>query len=416
MNTMKYNEQIKAVTDFFHRSEKSNEEFLIGAELEFFLLDKNTFRAISYYEDEGVKYLLEALIGVGFETICDGENIVGAVGKDLVISLEPGAQFEMSLYPQHSLSDLENVYIKFMKDLEPVLQKREQILYAAGYQPVSRIEEIPFIPKKRYKFMSEYLRKQGCYALNMMKGTASIQVAIDYSSEKDFAAKMLLASQLTPVLAAVFDNSPIFEGEKFEKHCLRTLIWNNCDNSRCGLIPQVFQTDFGYRKYAEYILNQVPIFINKENGTTEYDRAFKHIFRPESNAEKQLDHIFSMCFPDVRARNFIELRMADSLPYPFNFAFIELVQKIFYDREVFAEISNLLKEINMQEVNDTKTNVINSGIHGELGGEEVISIFRKIMSLAGRGNSENFSLNHLIADSGKPPKDLLREGYLEQKN
>jgi len=406
---MKYTEQVIAVKDYFLNSEKETSGFLIGAELEFFLLERKTGRTVSYYEDRGVRSLLEILIHKGFIPIVDGEDIVGAAGKDLVITLEPGAQFEISLNPQRTLSELEEEYIKFMNLLKPELEERGQILYTAGYQPVSKIEDIPFIPKERYKYMAEYLHKQGCYALNMMKGTASIQVAIDYCSERDFTEKMLLASRLTPVLAAVYDNSAVFEGKEFEKHCLRTMIWNNCDDSRCGVIPQVFQPDFGYEKYAEYILDQIPIFVTGNNGMISFEQPFKEIFQMEINIRNQLEHIFSMCFPDVRARNYIEIRMVDTLPYPFNFAFIELIQKIFYDREVFASVKKIFDHVTFQDVNKAKADIIKQGVNGKLCGDKVISIFRKIMKLAGEGNSENFKLNHMIATSAKAPRELLQE-------
>ena len=130
-----------------------------------------------------------------------------------------------------------------------------------GYHPVTKIEEIKIIPKKRYDYMFEYFKTKGSHAHNMMKGTASLQVTIDYGSEEDYIKKFKIANALSPVLYALYDNGYYFEGAIWENHSLRAFIWANCDNDRSGIARGTFDGDFGYRKYAEYILNIPPIFV-----------------------------------------------------------------------------------------------------------------------------------------------------------
>jgi len=403
---MKYQEQKKVITDFLHNSEKAPNDFIIGAELEYFVVDSTSKKSISYYGENGIKSLLEALVTKGFQPTFDETNTVGVTNSYLAITLEPGSQFEISLNPQKSVADLEHNYLQFLQIIEPILKYRDQKLYSSGYHPVSRIDEIKFIPKKRYDFMSEYLKNQGSMALNMMKGTASVQVAIDFSSEQDFAKKMLLASRLTPILSAIYDNSPVFEGSPYNNYCLRTKIWNNCDDDRCGMIPQIFQNDFGYEKYAEYLLDLIPIFVMQNGKAVKYVKPFKEIFDPFKNTEQQMNHIFSMCFPDVRARNYIELRMTDSLPYPLNIAFLELVNAVFYDRKVFRQTADLLNEITLEDINKAKEETIKSGIHTKLGNRTVTEYFREILNFIGEQDIKHFGLNKAIAESGIIPREF----------
>jgi len=86
-----------------------------------------------------------------------------------------------------------------------------------------------------------------------MKGTASIQLTLDYLDEEDYARKFQVTCYLSPLLAILTDNSPIFEGQRYTKHALRTKIWLNCDDDRCGIIPHAFDGDFSYATYAQYI-------------------------------------------------------------------------------------------------------------------------------------------------------------------
>jgi len=403
MSDPKITQQKQLIADFLKKGEKQERDFLIGAELEYFVVDKNTLRSISYYEENGIENLLKKLTSKGFTAQKEQDRIIGVKDNNLAITLEPGAQFEISLNPQKTVSHLETNYLNFLKILEPMLKERNQELYSCGYHPRTKINQIRIIPKKRYDLMQNYLNKRGSLALNMMKGTASVQVAIDFSSENDFIRKMILASRLTPILSAVFDNSPIFEGSKYKKFCLRTNIWNNCDNERCGVIPQIFQPDFGYEKYAEYLLNLIPIFIEKDGKYVDSKQPFKNIFDPTKDIDKQLNHIFSICFPDVRARNYIELRMTDSLPYPLNFAYLNLVYDIFYNKDVFAQTYHLLDGIDLQQINQAKVNTINLGIKAEYANVKVYRYFQKIISFL--PTSEN-SFSQLLQTFNKNGFDI----------
>jgi glutamate--cysteine ligase len=403
---MNYENQKLIISDFLCGSEKSPEDYLIGAELEYFVVDKNSHRSISYYKDNGIKSILKKLVAEGFKPAFENENIIGVSNSDLAVTLEPGAQFEISLNPQKNLKAVEQKFLNFESILKPILEINNQKLFSAGYQPVTKIEDVKIIPKKRYDFMQNYLSKQGNMALNMMKGTASVQVAVDYSSEKDFAEKMRLASRLTPILSAVYDNSGIFEGKPYKNYCLRTKIWNNCDDARCGMIPQVFDADFGYEKYAEYLLDLVPIFIPADGYYLKCEKSFRECFDPPENTTEQLNHMFSMSFPDVRARDYIELRMTDSLPYPLNFAFLELVNELFYNNQVFEEISKMLKNISLNDVNSAKVDAVKFSTSAELGSRAIIDYFREIIDVIGDISSEHFYLNKELAESGILPRNM----------
>ena len=40
---------------------------------------------------------------------------------------------------------------------------------------------------------------------------------------------------------------------------LRTYIWNDVDKDRCGIVPTALDSDFSFKKYAEYIYNSPAI-------------------------------------------------------------------------------------------------------------------------------------------------------------
>lgn len=399
---MENKKQVAAIKAYMQKGETPEHHFLHGAELEYFIVDKATKKSLPF--KNGIELILKELLNYGFQPILEAEHVIGIRNEKLAISLEPGAQWEISLYPQTNIATLQKVFLDFIEQLTPILQSRNQMLYSSGYLPKSTISEIEMLPKKRYRFMYDYFCKTGKYAHNMMKGTASIQVAVDYSKEEDFVQKMRLASRLTPIFSAIYDNSNVFEGEEYQDFCLRTLIWNHCDEQRCGIIPQIFAVDFGYEKYAEYILNLVPILItDKKNNIVSSQRPFKDVFDLNGDIEAQLNHVFSMCFPDVRARKYLELRMTDSLPYPLNFAFIELVYIIFYNASIFQKVHHLLENIGLQEIQQAKLEIIQKGIQAQYVGKTILEHFSEIMELIPADNLFQ-KWNQEIVETGIIPR------------
>jgi glutamate--cysteine ligase len=408
---MNYKKQVEAIINYLQASEKHESHFLHGAELEYFIVDKTTKKSIPY--QNGIDLILKKVLPFGFKPVSEEVNIIGLYNNKLAVSLEPGGQWEISLHPQTQMSDLKNNFLAFLSILNPILASENVMLYSSGYLPASKIAEIDLLPKQRYRYMYEYFKKTGKYAHNMMKGTASIQVAVDYSDEEDFVKKLRLASRLTPIFSAIYDNSNVFEGKPYHDFCLRTKIWNDCDNQRCGIIPQIFETDFGYQKYAEYILNLVPIIMVENQQEFPTQKPFKDIFDLNNNIESQLNHIFSMCFPDVRVRKYIELRMTDSLPYPLSFAFIELVDFIFNEQTIFQQVYDLFQHISYSEINQVKAEIIKKGIAANYAGKTILTHFKKIMQLV-ENNGIYQIWNRKIAKTAFIPRFMKSKEHLDE--
>ncbi|RKD34785.1 glutamate--cysteine ligase [Thermohalobacter berrensis] len=383
---MELEKQIDEIVRYIERGEKDKKDFKLGVEFEHFIVDKQSLRTVTYYEDKGVKHTLRQLIKKGWNGIYEGEYLLGLEKDNASITLEPGAQLEISIKPYKNIEEIERVYLNFLEDLIPILDSKNQILLSLGYQPKTKIANIPFIPKERYKYMSKYLQKRGKYALNMMKGTASTQVTIDYKSEKDYIKKFRIANSLSPVISAIFDNTPFFEGEVSKKYNIRTLIWNNCDDDRCGIVEGALDNDFGYKKYAQYILNRPPIIIKKDNDFLyTKGKRFKYIFNISNNKENELSHVLTMFFPDVRTKKFIEIRMADSIPYPLNFSIIAFWKGLLYNEDNLNILDEYLNDIDISAVLKAKKDIINYGINTLFKGIPIYELGKKILQISKKG-------------------------------
>ncbi|HLS53396.1 MAG TPA: glutamate-cysteine ligase family protein, partial [Tissierellaceae bacterium] len=250
-----------------------------------------------------------------------------------------------------------------------------------------------------------YFKTRGSHAHNMMKGTAALQFAMDFKSEKDYVKKFRVVNALSPVLFAIFENAYYFEGEVCAKHNIRSHIWVNCDSDRSGLVEGALEDDFGYERYAEYILNRPPIFINKDGEEIFTGRKkVREVFDPENYQVEELEHILTMFFPDVRTKGYIEIRMMDAVPYPLNFAAMALFKGLIYDEDNLEKLYKYTKDITIEDVDKAKAEMLDLGMEAKLRDKSLLEIGRYITRLSQEGLSPE-EVHYL-----KPLGDMLAEG------
>lgn len=145
----------------------------------------------------------------------------------------------------------------------------------------------------------------------MMRATAACHVSVDYFSEADFVKKYRLAWLLNPLLAFLTENVSAFEDEPFTGHLLRDRIWQGVDAARTGVCPDLFEESFGFGAYARWLLN-VPVIVVNEGGHYKYEpeKTIGDCFETYGSGEDLIRHYLSMVFPDIRLKQFIEIRSA----------------------------------------------------------------------------------------------------------
>lgn len=410
---MTYEDKVEKIVDFIKSGEKDEKDFKVGFEVEHFVVDKNSLETVRYEGENGIRQSLEELKDLGYEGIYEGEYIMGLHKDGASISIEPAAQFEISLDSQNSIDKLFETYKKTMAEIIPIFDKKGQLLVEVGYQVKDKIADIPRIPKDRYKFMYEYFEKYaGPMAHNMMKGSASLQVAIDYSDEDDFRKKYFLANALAPFFYSIFDNAYIFEGEVYENHNIRQTIWENCDKDRTGIYPFSFDNDLSYEKYAKKILSTPSIFIKKDGkDIATNEKTFEEIF-DEDMSDEMVFHALSIVFPDVRVKKYIEIRMPDNMPFPYNFAAVSLIKNIFYDKEVLDYAYNLLAGFTYQKAQDLKKITVLRGIQAMY---EDKKIYEWMLEIIGQIKEDRKYIDPLkdLLEEQKTPRDIYEELYKE---
>lgn len=378
--------------------EQSKERaFLLGAEMEHFLINRDTLRSYQYDEPNGQKDIMERLHSSGWNIIgIEDGNILGLEKEGSTVTLEPGGQIEFSLKPLKTVGEIDEEYRAIANEVKAVLRP-EQALVSLGYHPKTTISELSLLPKKRYAMMFDYFKEHGRFCHNMMKGTASTQVSIDYLNEEDFIRKFRVANFISPIVANMFDSTPIFEGERYSGRNCRTAIWEETDIKRSKLIPGSLDTRFDFEAYARYLLKIPPILL-LSNGVVNYtkNQPLEELLSDYPLTLSDLEHIQTMVFPDARLKKYLEIRMADALPYPYNLGVVALIKALFYVDQNLDELYELSQKyddawVRRQNIQVTKRN--------EPLDSDFVDISEKIMKMAleSLGSEERWPLEMLKA-------------------
>lgn len=372
-------EKIERIAAYFRSGEKARKDIALGMELEHFVLDEKTKRRIPFCGPEGVHdSLLEVIkrkcvASYTDRVIREGDILLGVDTPDFAVSIEPGAQFEVSLQRNLDIASLEARYLEAIDCVGGIFRMKGQSLLAMGYDPQTRIEEIDLLPKDRYRIMNRYLGEHGMYSRNMMRQSCALQVIVDYTSEADFVRKYQALSAMVPIFYTLFDSTAHFEGAPVKKHNMRQEIWRGTDPARTGIPKFAFDPDLQYEAYAEWILDLPTLFVpvvgddgkvkdcetGDETLETLLDRA-----KDTAQADAWIEHALSIVFPDIRLKRYLEIRVMDEVPAPFAFGAAALFKGLLYDDDVLDQLVETFREADWNIVERGKNSGRDNGIQG----------------------------------------------------
>ena len=302
------------IIKYFQSGIKDKENFKIGIEHEKFLFNKKDNKRIDYIK---IKEMFSALLEFGWNPILEKGNIIGLNKGGKNITLEPGNQIELSGEKLNNIHEACAESHDYLFELKQVTKRLDINIVSAGFDPISKLNEIPNNPKQRYKLMTKDMPLDGELSLDMMYRTCGTQLNIDYSSEKDFIKKFKIVNSLVPISIALFANSSIVEKKKSNFLSYRSKVWQN--TSRGGL-PKIFLENLNFEKYADFIIKFPLLFLqNKENYISGRKYTFGDFMNKKINEienrlpnENDLSSHLSTIFTENRLKKYIELRSMDT--------------------------------------------------------------------------------------------------------
>lgn len=259
------------IGELFHSATRNIQDRRVGIEVERLGL-WDDFEPFLYYEKKGhpgAEQLLSTL-----SKKYKWPVISNALGKPLglttpwgKVTLEPGSQVELSADPCANLIEMRDAVDLFESKVKAVTGEWGLSWIGLGLNPLHKIEEIDLIPSPRYDIMTKYFGKAGKLGTTMMRRTTSVQLNLDYSSEEEAIEMLRTALSATPISYALFANSPFLDGKETGYYAYRSEVWRQTDKFRTGLIPEAFEKDFSFEKYAQFLWNRPLMFAQDKTST-----------------------------------------------------------------------------------------------------------------------------------------------------
>ena len=428
-------ERFEQLAEYMASGEKPKDDWRIGTEHEKFGYCKDTLKPLPYDGPRSIKAMLEGLRDrFGWDPVFEQGNIIGLTKDGANVSLEPGGQLELSGAPLETIHQTCDEVNEHLREVHEIADRIGARFIGLGAAPEWSHDQMPMMPKGRYRLMTDYMGRVGTHGTQMMYRTCTVQVNLDFASEADMVKKLRVALSLQPVATALFANSPFFEGKPNGHKSWRSRIWRSLDDARTGMLPFVFEDGMGYQRYVDWVLD-VPMYFVYRDG--KYINALGQSFRdflkgelPALRGEKPTlsdwaDHMTTV-FPEARVKKYIEMRGADGGPWRRLCALPALWVGLLYDQSALDAAWDLCKHWDDETREALRVAASVDGLQAEAGGVKMHDLAREAVAIAQAGlkararpgaagmiPDETHFLNALqeSVDSGKVPADELLEKY-----
>ncbi|WP_103257836.1 glutamate--cysteine ligase [Tabrizicola aquatica] len=406
---------------------KPKADWRIGAEHEKFGWLTDTRAPLPYAGDRSISAIFAALESrYGWQPVREGEHVIGLTRNGANISLEPGGQFELSGAPLASTLEVGAELQNHLDEVRSIADPMGVRFMGIGAAPEWTHDQMPVMPKGRYRLMTDYMGRVGTHGTQMMYRTCTVQVNLDYASEADMVKKLRVALALQPVATALFASSPFFEGRPNGHRSWRSRIWRGLDDSRTGMLPFAFDQGMGFQAYVDWVLD-VPMYFVYRDG--KYINALGQSFRdflagklPALPGEKPTlsdwaDHMTTV-FPEARVKKYIEMRGADCGDQAHIAALPAFWVGLMYDQTALDAAWDLVKGFDTETREGLRVAASVSALAGEAGGVKIMDLARATVGLshaglAARGFGEEAQLQPLVESlkTGKVQADRWLDLY-----
>lgn len=393
-----------SIRNYFQAFAKQPGGELVGLEWELFGVNSSTGKSLPYYGKGGIQEVLIFLAAEhGFEKIEENGCVIALRKGKNTVGLEPGGQVELAAEPFPDLHGVSRQWACFKRQITQASQVLNLSWLGIGFQPFSGRDEIEWVPKKRYAVMRDYLADKGELAHDMMKRTTAIQISLDFLNEQDAVEKMRTVFALTTLISAVFANSPLYEGKENGLLSQRMRVWQHTDAERSGILPAFLSEGATLADYLEYAL-QAPMFfiVREQNWIPLRGLRFKEYlnqgFAGHRATLADFELHLSTLFPEVRIKNWIEIRGADGQDQEWVLSVAALWKGLLYDRDALGAAWELMRKFTAQERLVFQQEAQSKGPRAYLGKQQGWDLAREIFALALEGLKRQKKVNEAGED------------------
>lgn len=414
-------ESVDQLVRYFASAGKPRADWRVGTEHEMIgVYNSGTRigRAPPYEGGCGIAAFFAAFARRGWTPVREDDTTIALTCAGAQVTFEPGGQLEHAIRPLRHADDLAQAISRNVAQLAEPSQHCGISWLSVGFRPFGTLEDVPWMPKKRYALMREYMPTRGALAHEMMKRTATVQVNLDYQDSEDAGCKMRAMMSVTSLLTAIFANSPVVDGQLTDYQSYRARIWLDTDPDRCGLLPFAFEDGDLFRAYSEWALDVPLFFVHRGDyrpaGGMTFRRFMREGFQGERATMNDWALHLSTLFPEARLKTYLEVRGCDAGSFEMITALGVLARGLFYDPEARRAAIALTAELDFDSRLALLRSVPRGGMKTAVGRATVGDLCRELHAIARAGveRQEPSELPYLepvraIVESGETQADRV---------
>ena len=205
------------------------------------------------------------------------------------------------------------------------MSKHRIDLIASGVDPYNDVGVVPLqLHRDRYVGMTRYFDSIGASGVQMMRQTAALQINVERGDEP--LRRWLLLNAIAPAIVALFSNSASYAGKRVNHASYRAHLWRTLDDSRTG-IP--YDEIDPIRHYLDFALEALAM---RSGNQTDPYLTFREWMRASDIGLEDWHFHLSTLFPEVRPKEYFELRSADTIEVEWLAAPVLFVTALVYDQ------------------------------------------------------------------------------------
>ena len=382
------------LADYLASGCKPKEDWRIGTEHEKFGYCQDTLKPLPYEGERSIHAVLSGLRDrFAWSPVEEGGKLIGLTKDGANVSLEPGGQLELSGAPLETIHQTCDEVNDHLREVKAVADQIGVRFIGLGAAPIWRQEDMPLMPKGRYKLMDAYMGRVGTMGTTMMRRTCTVQVNIDFASEADMVQKLRVAMALQSVATALFASSPFLDGKPNGHKSWRSRVWRDLDAARTGIPAFVFAEGFGFEAWVQYALDTPMYFVYRDGRYVDaLGQSFRDFLKGELPAlpgetptlSDWADHLTTL-FPEARIKKYMEMRGADGGPWRRLCALPAFWVGLLYDQSSLDAAWDLAKGWDQETRLALRVAASERGLQAEAGGVKMHDLARELLAISEAG-------------------------------
>lgn len=351
------------IVDILKAVETEHDQFTLKASFGHFLLHDHDLTAVTYDEEEGLVSFLDYLVRNGWSlTEEDGQAIGAENGKEKIL-LGPGGQVNWVYGPFARMPEVDKAYLDFLELLFDELKRKNQVLLAAGYQPVSVARDLPPVPGKVNTGLLA-MAKDNPDLLDYLKGAASMEVLFQYAHSDNFEKRIHSAGIAQQALAALLDNVGWIEG-KAPEGVMTNLNKLNTAAKDLTDVDYLYEDGFKYEEYADFALKSAQVF---EDAGVSF--------------EDPKDLLEAILAPVSVTADGIRVKGIDSVPYPLNMAALLLLKDLLYTPDHMTSLQKMVEDTSGDKLEAAEEELLAKGLEGKFNKGTFMDLMKDLFFMA----------------------------------